>query len=313
MSLSDVTLKPGEGGPSPVKRAQLCDFADAYPSIAHRLCIIPPRISSGQVGKRARAEMMKITQVRNATLLIEYAGVRLLTDPMLSPKGTYPSFANTQNGHLRNPTVDLPLPISALIDVDAVIVTHTHLDHWDGEAKRCIPKDMPIFTQNDKDAETIRSQGFQDVRPLTATTHFQDIELIKTPGQHGSDYAIEKMGTRLGLVCGVVFQNPKEKTVYLAGDTIWNKYVEQSLKTYDPDIIILNCGDAKIEGVGSIIMGTHDLMEIHTFMPSATIICSHMEAVNHATLSRADLNIFIKENKMENYVLVPDDGACILI
>lgn len=35
---------------------------------------------------------MKITQVRNATLLIHYAGTRFLIDPMLAPKGSYPGF-----------------------------------------------------------------------------------------------------------------------------------------------------------------------------------------------------------------------------
>ena len=33
---------------------------------------------------------MKITQVRNATLLIHYAGTRFLIDPMLAPSGSYP-------------------------------------------------------------------------------------------------------------------------------------------------------------------------------------------------------------------------------
>ena len=33
---------------------------------------------------------MKITQIRNATLIIEYAGKRFLIDPMLGPKGSFP-------------------------------------------------------------------------------------------------------------------------------------------------------------------------------------------------------------------------------
>jgi L-ascorbate metabolism protein UlaG (beta-lactamase superfamily) len=33
---------------------------------------------------------MKITQVRNATLLLDYAGTRFLIDPMLSAKGAFP-------------------------------------------------------------------------------------------------------------------------------------------------------------------------------------------------------------------------------
>ena len=53
---------------------------------------------------------MNIKQIRNATLLIEYAGTRFLVDPMLAPKGAYPGFAGTANSHLRNPLVDLIKP-----------------------------------------------------------------------------------------------------------------------------------------------------------------------------------------------------------
>ncbi len=38
---------------------------------------------------------MNITQIRNATLLITYAGKRLLIDPMLAPKDAYPGFPGT--------------------------------------------------------------------------------------------------------------------------------------------------------------------------------------------------------------------------
>ncbi|MGL6051114.1 MAG: MBL fold metallo-hydrolase, partial [Aeromonas salmonicida] len=48
---------------------------------------------------------MQITQVRNATLLIDYAGTRFLIDPMLAAKGTLPAFAGTANCHLHNPLV----------------------------------------------------------------------------------------------------------------------------------------------------------------------------------------------------------------
>ncbi len=49
---------------------------------------------------------MKIQQIRNATLLIEYAGTRLLVDPFLAEKGTYPGFEGTANSHLFNPLVE---------------------------------------------------------------------------------------------------------------------------------------------------------------------------------------------------------------
>ena len=48
---------------------------------------------------------MRITQVRNATLQVDYGGLRFLIDPMLGEKGAYPAFPGTQNSHLDNPTV----------------------------------------------------------------------------------------------------------------------------------------------------------------------------------------------------------------
>lgn len=35
---------------------------------------------------------MNIKQIRNATLIIEYAGKKFLVDPVFADKGTYPPF-----------------------------------------------------------------------------------------------------------------------------------------------------------------------------------------------------------------------------
>lgn len=44
------------------------------------------------------------------------------------------------------PIVDLPLSMDNLLsNVTAVVVTHTHLDHWDDTAINAIPKSLPIL------------------------------------------------------------------------------------------------------------------------------------------------------------------------
>ena len=60
---------------------------------------------------------MQLTLIRNATLLLEYGGQRLLIDPMLAPQGRYPGFAGTPNAHLANPLVALPVPLESLLTV----------------------------------------------------------------------------------------------------------------------------------------------------------------------------------------------------
>lgn len=157
---------------------------------------------------------MKLTQIRNATLLLDYTGKKFLIDPMLAEKEAWPGFAGNARPHLRNPMVELPVPVAALLAVDAVIITHTHMDHWDEAAQQLVPKTMIIYSQNETDAALIRSQGFENVRVLQDENPFVDgLTIYKTDGQHGSNalYADKVMGDILGDACGLVFTHPAEK------------------------------------------------------------------------------------------------------
>lgn len=251
---------------------------------------------------------MKIRQIRNATLLIDYAGKRFLTDPWFAPKGAIPGFEGTPYSHLRNPTVDLPVPIDELTDVDAVILTHVHPDHWDDVAAEALRKDVPFFVQHFGDREIIKAAGFTDVRVLTGNPEFDGVKLIKTGGQHGSDAVLQAAYDLLGEVCGVLLKHPTEKSLYLAGDTVFNAYVEGNLAIFRPEVVVLNCCDAQVTGFGSIIMSKEHVHEVCRQAPAATIVASHMEAVNHATLTRAELRKYLSEHQLTERVLVPADG-----
>lgn len=251
---------------------------------------------------------MKFTQLRNATIIIGYAGKKFLVDPMLAEKGAFPGFEGTINSHLANPLVDLTVPMDEILNVDAVIVTHIHPDHWDEAAINLVPKDMLIFAQNEKDAAQIQAQGFRNVRALGESTAFDDITFIKTPGRHGGEKTVEEWADLLGQVSGIIFKHPNEKTLYIAGDTVWYEGVEENLKKYEPDIVVLNSGDAQVLGYEPIIMDKKDVYEVYKAAPKATIIASHMEAVNHAVLSRKELREFLDEKGMTQRVLVPEDG-----
>ena len=79
---------------------------------------------------------MKFQQIRSATSIVTFAGKRFLIDPMLAEQGTYPSVPDTTSTGRGNPDCELPCPVQDLFNVDAVIVTHLHFDHFDEAAAR---------------------------------------------------------------------------------------------------------------------------------------------------------------------------------
>lgn len=259
------------------------------------------------------ASSVEVQQIRNATVKIDFSGTTFLVDPMLSPKAGFPGFEGTYRSELRNPLVEMPFSVDEVLkSVDAVVVTHTHTDHWDEAAQKQIPKNMPLFVQNDADAKTLRGQGFKDVRVLKGAVTFNGVKLSKTGGQHGSDlwFADPARAQAMGPVMGVVFSAPKAKTVYVAGDTVWRPEVDQALKQHKPDVVILNTGSALMTGWEEhpIIMGKQDTLQATKAAPKAAIVAVHMDSVNHMSLSRKELREFVQENKIRDRVMIPEDG-----
>lgn len=124
---------------------------------------------------------------------------------------------------------------------------------------KVIPKNTKLFARNEEDAKILKDGGFKDIEIVTETgINFGDIQLFKTFGEHGDDIVegyyrmIEICGIR--DVMGVVLKHPKEKTLYIAGDTVLCDDVRKAIKKYDPEIIIINVGDARFIEGGILIM-----------------------------------------------------------
>lgn len=255
---------------------------------------------------------MKIKQIRNATIIVTYAGKKFLIDPMLGDKGVYPPFPATHNQHLNNPTVDLPVSMEEILDVDAVIVTHIHLDHFDPAAMEIIPKDMIIFTQNDDEARQIKEAGFKNVEVLKEEgILFGDIKLIKTPAKHYSDESIIELYRQLNTAdesCGIIFNHSEEKSLYIMGDTIWYDGIKNVLDKYTLDVIAVNAGNAQLADGRYLIMSKEDFFEAVKAAPNAKFLATHMEAVNHLMVSRKDLRKYAEEKGFSNKLSIPADG-----
>ena len=257
---------------------------------------------------------MRIEQIRNATIRIQYASRTFLVDPWLAPKGSMGSFAelpgyrvcHKEQESIPMPMCDLPCPTEKILKgADAYIVTHVHPDHidmaMDGTIQNYLKRDVPAFVQSEEDAGVLQKSGFQDVHVLGSSSSFGDIRLVKTSGLHGT---IKPCGPS----CGLVFRHPEEKPLYVAGDTIWYDEVERTLARFRPDVVVLNACAAELEDYGRLIMDDHDVAMVHKAAPYAKIIVSHMDTVAHASITRSTMRERLQKLGIWDAVLMPADG-----
>jgi L-ascorbate metabolism protein UlaG (beta-lactamase superfamily) len=237
---------------------------------------------------------MRLTLVRNATVLLELERRRILVDPMLEDQGARPAIENTANP-IRNPTVALPFPAEEIVrGLDGVVVTHRHRDHLDSRAEELLPRDVPVFCQPE-DANALLEMGLA-ARPVETEVDWEGLRISRTAARHGSG-AIAEL---LAPVSGFVLED-----VYLAGDTVWYEGVADAIEAHRPRVAVVNAGGAEFLEGGPIIMGIDDVREVSARV--ATVVAVHMEALNHCYLSRADLRAALPD------VLVPEDGETLTL
>jgi L-ascorbate metabolism protein UlaG (beta-lactamase superfamily) len=235
---------------------------------------------------------MRLTLIRNATVILELAGRRVLVDPMLDDAGARPPVENTSNP-VRNPTVPLPFPAEEVVrGVDAVVVTHRHRDHLDARGEELTPRDVPVFCQPE-DEGALRELGL-DARPVAEQLDWDGLHIARTPARHGSGAVAEALAPVSGFVLG---------ELYLAGDTVWYEGVEDAIARHRPRAAVVNAGGAEFLEGGPIVMGIDDVREVAARVP--TVVAVHLEAVNHCFLTRAELAAAVPG------VVIPRDGETV--
>ena len=249
---------------------------------------------------------MKIQFIRHATFVFEMGGIRVLVDPMLGNAGTAPPVPNTPN-QKPNPLVDLPFGDDGLSDLiegtDAVLVTHTHNDHWDGRARELIPKDRLVLCQPEDEAK-ISGAGFTNVSAVDPGVAWKGLRFVRTGGRHGTG----EIGAQMAPVSGFVVRTEGSPTLYVAGDTIWCDEVEEALRVHSPDVIVVNAGAARFLEGDPITMTAEDVARVCRVAPGARVIAVHMEAINHCLLTRAELAEELDAHGLAGRVEIPSGG-----
>lgn len=248
---------------------------------------------------------MQLQLVRSATLRVEYNRRWFVVDPYLAARHSRPSYA----GKSPNPLVDLPFPAhEVMADVDMVLISHLHSDHFDPAAQELLPRDTPIFCQLGDEAR-LAAMGFRHVTPIAGSLTWHGIEITRTPCQHGSGDVLVDMGQASGFI----FRAGQEPAVYWAGDTIWNDVLAGIVARVRPQVIVTHsCGAVWGDGV-LIVMDAAQTIEVCRAAPWSAVVATHMDSVDHATVSRSDLRQAAAAHGIRpEQLLIPADGETLV-
>lgn len=144
-----------------------------------------------------------LTYVGHATVLIEMDGVRLLTDPILR---------NRVSGIRRQ---SRPVHPAWQRDLDAVLISHLHLDHLDLPSMRMLDRDIHLIAPAGT-ADVLHGEGFSNIEEIRIadSTKVGPVKVTATYAHHqGGRYPFGPSADCVGyLVSGT-------SSVYFAGDT----------------------------------------------------------------------------------------------
>jgi L-ascorbate 6-phosphate lactonase len=168
---------------------------------------------------------MKITWIGQAGLLMEISGKVIIIDPYLSD-----SVEKIEPQNKRRVPVDKSL---LSVKPDVIILTHNHLDHTD-------PETLQNYLNEDSTVTVLASyNAWQTARKIggyrnnfvmfnRGTTWTEgNIEFTAVYAEHSDTYAI-----------GVVIK-AEGKTLYVSGDTLYNKTLLSDLGEFKFDCVFL--------------------------------------------------------------------------
>ena len=146
---------------------------------------------------------MRLTWIGHATVRLEVGGVRLLTDPVLRGR----------LAHLRRHGAAVAPDAAA--GVDAVLLSHQHLDHFDVPSLRRVDRAATVIAPHGA-TRRVEKLGFANVVGIAAgeATEVRGVRIEAVPATHdGRRHPLDEDAEALGFVIAA------SPSVYFAGDT----------------------------------------------------------------------------------------------
>jgi L-ascorbate metabolism protein UlaG (beta-lactamase superfamily) len=194
----------------------------------------------------------EITFIGTATTLINIGGFSILTDPNFQHRGDR---AYAGLGVRTRRLTEPALSIRDLPDLDFIVLSHHHGDHFDRIAARDLDHDLPIITEPHA-ARKLISQGFRSPVALSIwqsriiTRGDAEVQVTSLPGKH----APEPLGFLVPPVMGTLLDfsrgGQRMLRMYITGDTLMYSGIREIADRFqDIDLCLIHLGGMRMGGI----------------------------------------------------------------
>lgn len=228
-----------------------------------------------------------LTFVGTATTILRLGPFTLLTDPNFLHRGQY---AHLGYGIVTRRRSEPALGVDELPDLDAVVLSHLHGDHFDRVARRGLDRDLPILTTQAA-ARRLSRWGFGEAVGMS-TWGTQEIDrdgwrlrVTSVPGVHGPGLLRHLLPPVMGAVLELSRDGEHRLRVYISGDTLVRPWLTEVVHRMGPlDAAVLHLGGTRIAGF-TVTMTANDGARLGTMLRPRTAVPVHMDdyGVFHTT------------------------------
>ncbi|MFC8869272.1 MBL fold metallo-hydrolase [Streptomyces sp. NPDC057148] len=247
---------------------------------------------------RTPDDSLRLHFVGNATVLLRYRGLSLLTDPNFLHRG--------ERAHLGYGLVSRRLtePAPALGDLpelDAVVLSHLHGDHWDRRARRSLSRSLPIVTTPHASRRLQGVHGFHRAVGLRTwqeeTVRHADAQVRVTslPGRHSGHPVLRRL---LPPVMGSLLEfgpaaGPVRHRLYVSGDTLLFDGLDEIARRFPGlDLAVLHLGGTTLPGGFVVTMDGRQGAELARRLDPRLILPVHYDDYS---VFRSPLDAFLAE------------------